>query len=541
MKRLPSILILALFVLAACTSNAAPASPAQNQTNPASQSSNEVKVPAQYQYIFEPPADPFKVTPVLDESAGAEVVIGREGGSLSATGADGTVFRLDLPADALVANTTIRMIPLSGVDGMPFGSDPLAVQLEPEGLQLYKTAVLTITPLQSLPVDQQLFFGYSGLGENLVLVPPVVDSNEIKLQIFHFSGYGVTKGFLADIEPVRARIGGAAEQRIQSQAAELLTRARQAALLGNAEPDLSGLGDLFQAYESEVIQPRIAAAGESCAAGRLALQTILGYERQRQLLGFGEEGGLGAYTGLMDTVAGVCMKEEYEMCRDDHIIHRIIPAWLGLERQSALLGITTDGGTTPALEQAKDYVKRCLNFELVFHSEANFDDGGGGGWNSVVESKVKLQFDPQTMQMQATAPLVNQSFDFRVPGCKTSNVRGGDTFTLMDFDLITDTKSPTDELGYVRDLKVIYYPGNTKESYTVSCPDSPSFTIPPAPMWTGIFLVAHQDELSPDQGGFTAEDWEVLNGDLFARKEWIKDTGEGAIETGTFKLNHKPQ
>lgn len=541
MKRLPSILILAFFVLAACTPNAAPASPTHDQTKPAAPASNDAKALAKYQFIFESPADPFQVTPALDEFAQAEAVIGREGGSLSATGADGTVFRLDLPADALVTNTTIRMIPLSRLDGMPFGSGPLAVQLEPEGLQLYETAVLTITPPQSLPVDQQLFFGYSGMGEDLVLVPPVVDSSEIKLQIFHFSGYGVTKGFLADIEPVRARIGGAAEQRIQSQTAELLTKARQAALLGTEEPDLSGLDGLFKQYEQEVVQPRIAAAGESCAAGRLAFQTVLGYERQRQLLGYGDEGGLADYTGLMDTVASVCMKEEYELCRDDHIIHRIIPAWLGLERQSALLGITEDGGTTPALEQAKDYVKRCLNFELVFHSEANFDDGGGGGWNSVVESKIKLQIDPQATTSLVTAPLVNLSFDFRTPGCTVANVRGGDTFTLTDFRIVTDTRSPTDEMGYVRDLKLVYYPGNTKESFTVSCPHSPSYTNPPSPMWTGIFLVAHQDELSPDQGGFVVEDWEILNGDLFARKEWIKDTGEGAIETGTFKLNHKPQ
>ena len=193
------------------------------------------------------------------------------------------------------------------------------------------------------------------------------------------------------------------------------------------------------------------------------------------------------------------------------------------------------------METAKDYVKRCLSFELVFHSEVNFDDGGGGGYTSVVESKVNLQFDPTTLGFQTTAPLVNQSFDFRVPGCKTASTRGGDTFTVTDFGIETDTRTPTDEMGYVRDLKLIYYPGNTKESFTVSCPDSPSYTAPPTPLWTGAFLVAHQAELSQDQGGFVVEDWEILNDDLFARKEWIKDTGEGAIETGTFKLNHKPQ
>lgn len=543
--RLSAILLLVMLISAACSaapagSNPETASPTREATKPLPGGAGKSSVPKQYQYIFEIPSDPIQVSPGLDDTRQNEALIGPEGGSLSAVGADGTAYQLDIPAGALVTETLIRMTPLSSLEGMPFGSDPLAVQLEPEGLQFYETALLSITPVQEIPLEQQLFFGYSGSGEDLILAAPVVEAREIKIRVDHFSGYGVTKGLLADLEPVRARIGGSAEQRIQSQAAEYLTRERQAALLGNAEPDLSGLEDLFRAYESEVIQPRVAAAGESCAAGRLALQTVLGYERQRQLLGFGEEGGLGAYLGLMDTVAGVCMKEEYELCRDDHIIHRIIPAWLGLERQYQLLGMAVEG-TVPALEQARDYVKRCLNFELVFHSEVNFDDGGGGGYTSVVESKVKLQFDPQTMGLQATAPLVNQSFDFRVPGCSTSSMRGGDTFTLMDFDLITDTKSPSDELGYVRDLKMVYFPGNTKESFTVTCPDTPSFTNPPTPLWTGVFLVAHQAEMSPSQGGFIAEDWEILGDELFARKEWIKDTEEGAIETGTFKLTHKPQ
>lgn len=38
------------------------------------------------------------------------------------------------------------------------------------------------------------------------------------------------------------------------------------------------------AYDDEMLKPRIAAAGSSCTASRLAAQTVLGRSWQRQLL-----------------------------------------------------------------------------------------------------------------------------------------------------------------------------------------------------------------------------------------------------------------
>jgi len=494
-------------------------------------------VPPELEYIFEIPSDPISIKPTLENDTQAEGVFSTSGGTLTATGSDGTIYRLDIPANALVTDTLIRMTPVRQLEGMPFGSDQFAVQFEPEGLQLYANATLTIIPSQEIPVDQQIFFGYQGLGENLVLLPPVIDSSEIKIVIMHFSGAGVSKGLLADIEPVRARIGGDAERRIQSAVAEYLQRERQRQLLGQGEGEPLDLSGFFKEYEDQVVKPRVAAAGESCAAGRLALQTKLGFERQKQLLGMADDNSSSIDMGLMDTVADVCMKEEYELCRDDHIIHRILPAWLGLERQYQLLG--SEGG--PTQEKAKEYVRKCLTFELRFESQGTFDGGGGDGYDSSVESKIKIQFNPNDFSFKGEAPLVNTEFEFRAEDCKVNSVRGGDTFTVNSLAIISDTKSPTDELGYTRDFKLIYYPGNTKESFTVSCPDTPSYTSPPTPLWTGIFLPSHESELSEADGGFIAEDWEVFGDEYFAKKEWIKETSEGTVEAGTFKLYHKPE
>jgi len=499
-------------------------------------------VPSELKYIFEIPGDPISVTAILDSGRQAEAIIPKSGGSLSATGSDGTVYRLDIPSDALLVDTLIRMTPVSQVEGMPFGSDQFTVQFEPEGLELYVNAILTITPSQEIPIDQQIFFGYQGTGENLTLASPVVDSREIKIVIMHFSGAGVSKGFLADIEPVRARIGGDAEARLQSAVAEQLARARQEQFLGN-ENSVIDFESAFREYEEQVVKPRIAAAGESCAAGRLALQTVLGVERQKQLLGFESDGGnaLIDNQGLMETVAEVCMKEEYEMCRDDHIIHRIIPAWLGLERQFQLLGFFEQGTTPPVIEKAREYARKCLTFEMRFESHAKFDDGGDG-YDSTVESKIKIQFNPEGVIMKGQAPLVNTVFEWRTEDCSVTSNRGGSTFEAISLAYITDTKSPTDELGYVRDFMFVYYPGNTTESFTIQCEDQAPFNSPPSPFWTGVYLVTHESEMSQADGGFLMQDWEILGGEYYAKKEWItEDAGLGLTEVGTFKLYHLPE
>jgi len=528
------------------------------------------------QYIFDAPSDPINLGVTLDAKQRAEALIPVAGGNLSVTGADGTTYTLKIPGDALITDTTISMQPVTSLTGLPFGGEQTyAVQLMPEGLAFNNFVTLTITPPQELPVDQQIMFGYKADGKDLTLATPTVDAREIKIKLLHFSGYGVTKGLLADIEPVRRRLGGDAEARLQSAIAADLAAERQRQLSGGEQGGSTvDFSEYFNQYEEQVIKPRVAAAGESCAAGRLALQTVLGLERQKQLLGVSDDSFMESIGDLMKTVSTVCVKEEYQLCAEQHIIHRMIPVWLGLSRQYQLLGIQADGG--PEHEEitlAKELTKKCLSFEMVFESTGTFDDSGGGGYESIVKSNVKLHFDPDSLKISGQAPLINTSFDFRVDGCSTSSNRGGGTFDGFSLVYISDTHSPTDEVGYVRDFKFSYFPGNTSESFSVTCEDSPTYNSPPSIMWTATFMVSHQDELDlsgasdtgsipdfsamfgagsggapglgmpslPSGAGFMAEDWEVFGNEYFAKKEWTKEVGGlGVVEVGTFKLYHRP-
>ncbi|TLM99885.1 hypothetical protein FDZ74_17365, partial [bacterium] len=335
-------------------------------------------------------------------------------------------------------------------------------------------------------MDQQIFFGYEADGNNLSLATPVVESKEIKLRLLHFSGYGVTKGLLADLEPVRARIGGSAEARLQSVIAEQLSRERQRQLLGAAESSESVVDfeNYFKQYEEQVIKPRVAAAGESCAAGRLALQTVLGFERQKALLGMEDAGSLAEYGDLMATVSSVCVKEEYELCRDEHVIHRMIPVWLGLERQAQLLGMAEAGGAiSAALLEARDLTAKCLSFELVFESQAVFDGGNGGGYDSTVESKIKIRFNPEEISIKGQSALVNKAFTFKVPRCTVTSNRGGGTFDVASLAYLDDARNESNPLGPVRDFTLTYFPGVTSESFTVACKDTPPYASPPNGLW----------------------------------------------------------
>lgn len=494
----------------------------------------------EFAYVFDANTDPINVAVALDAGQSVEAVIPVEGGTLSATGKDGTLYTLDVPGDALLVETSIRMTPVESLTGLPFGSgETLAVQFEPEGLFFNNFVTLTITPTQEIPIDQQVMFGYEGHGLDVILAPPVVDSREIKIQLMHFSGAGVTKGYLADIEPVRNRIGGDAERRLQSVAAKKVGRERQNQLLGSGDEsfDFEDFSKLFKQYYEEVVKVRIAAAGESCAAGQLALETLLGFERQQQLLGL-ESNGMEEMIKLMDVVGPVCIREEYELCKDDHVIHRMIPVWLGARRQYQLLGSIEDNET---IKLAKDLTQKCLSFELVFTSEGNFD-AEGDGYTSSVTSTIKIQFDADDLKIKGQAPLVNTAFEFRTEGCSVTSNRGGDTFEVMGLGYTMQKEIPPGEVGKVTDLKLIYDPGNTTETYTVTCEDQPAFTAPASPMWTGIFLVTHQFELDQASGGFLRNEWEIFGNEYYAKKEWVtEDASVGLVEAGTFKLYHRPK
>ena len=114
--------------------------------------------------------------------------------------------------------------------------------------------------------------------------------------------------------------------------------------------------------------------------------------------------------------------------------------------------------------------------------------------------------------------------------------------TLISLIPIPQSNIPEESLGSVVDIKMTYFPGNTSESFTITCEDTPPFTSPPTPLWTGIYLITHQAEMDMTGGGFLVEGWEIFGDEYFAKKEWIfESASDGVVEAGTFKLYHRPK
>jgi hypothetical protein len=509
-----------------------------------------------------PDTKPVIVTTTADPSRAASARIGPDGGKLTATGADGSEYSLEIPAGALVEEIEVRMTPITSMQGLPLAEGLAAgVQLEPEGMTFYDAVILTIDPAEALPVDQTLPIGSTG-GTGALYIPFIdADPEAIRLRLLHFSSAGVSKGLLADIEPERERLGGDVEARLTSLANAEMVHARQAGETNpNANADLMrALEYLMTQFEEHVIKPRLAAAGESCAAGRLAIQTVLGYERQRQLLGMADSGGMEQFVDLIPTVSRVCLREEYELCRDEHIVHRMIPAILGMERQRQLLGITS-----PEMDQimaeAEDLAAKCLRFELEFESQTAFPDGGV---TSDVEAKVTLQYEPGSLTPPSgSSALVNTSFTFEIPGggCTAHPALGGGTFTVISLNWLAASDGIEDQVGHVEDILLRYDPGQTTETVAITCPFGT--TMPDMGVsgwWSRFFFGTHAMEAAdsgpmgattggiamPDLNSlqtvtYLAKGWDVSGDELFAELEWDESI-EGIAENGSFMLYHRPE
>jgi hypothetical protein len=138
---------------------------------------------------------PRNVTVQLDKKQTASKMIPRAGGTLSLNASDGSKFTLDVPADALEADTLITMTAVKSLDGAPLANNtPTAVQLEPSGLSFKELATLTIVPAKEIPIKEQIIFGYEGDGQDYHLAVIDPKSKEIQIKLMQFSGAGVGSG-----------------------------------------------------------------------------------------------------------------------------------------------------------------------------------------------------------------------------------------------------------------------------------------------------------------------------------------------------------
>jgi hypothetical protein len=522
-------------------------------------------------------AAPFTVTPTLDASKAVTVDVPRSGGTVTTTGADGTVYTLTIPESALLEAVTVTMTPVTALTGLPFGDGVYGVQLEPEGTRFADLVTLAITPPADVPVNQQLPIGWSG-STNVVSLAPVDPAKQaFELKLAHFSGYALlraTKGINATLEGVRHRLGGSEEDRISSAVAEATQRERQRQLMGEAEAPLD-LSGLMSEYETKVLGPRKEAAASSCAAARLYLSSEWSYERQRALLGM-MGSSLWNPSEALELVGRACMKEEFELCRDQHIITRILPAYLQLDRQCQLLGLYDPGNQTSFpplfLFEVQDYLGKCLSFDLDFTSSVTFTEGTGGDDHTTKESvhartpaKFSLPADgkyaanlPPTIVLNGALingdlkPLQSSNYMVTYQRCSTVNsTTPADGQLMVGYLLFSSQSGGPAQRALVQDFTVSTVLQQNLSKYNVTRRALTSTTcnlldtVDRVESWSSTAAKPLFDRYPHPDLGVGINQWTVMNGsDILATKDISFTDGDPtsglAIVTANLILFHTP-
>jgi hypothetical protein len=238
---------------------------------------------------FVAPGTPLNVTVQLDKKQTASKMIPRAGGTVSLNASDGSNFTLDVPADALDADTMITMTAVKSLDGAPLANNtPTAVQLEPSGLFFKEMATLTIVPAKEIPIKEQIIFGYEGEGRDYHLAVIDPKSKEIKIKLMQFSGAGVGSGSDSAWAATLQLQANSAYARLAQKLGELLQPERLNRLGGKGSFDANEAGEkalsLLDQFEDQVVLKEIAAAELDCKHAEKALQDLLYLGRLRRLL-----------------------------------------------------------------------------------------------------------------------------------------------------------------------------------------------------------------------------------------------------------------
>ena len=264
---------------------------------------------------FTTPAAGVDVKVELDKKQTASGKISPNGGRVSLTTADGSKFTLEVPANALDAETTIKMTAVKTLDGAPLDTNtPTAVQLEPSGLLFNELLTLTIVPAKEIPIEKQIIFGYEGNGEDYHLMPVDHESKEIKIRLMNFSAGGV--GSASDV-------AWAANLMIQAQ--EASTRLEHWAgryTQGDRRVQLSGEGDgdpdwhaklakAYDQYEDEVVRKEMVAAELDCKHAKTALHHLIGNEHNRAVIGIPEKPDFREKMAKLLKIGEECKKTSY--------------------------------------------------------------------------------------------------------------------------------------------------------------------------------------------------------------------------------------
>ena len=526
------------------------------------------------------------VAAIGDSGQTASADMDATGGTLSATAANGTQFVLEVPPNAFGTKTTVKMTPLSRVDGLPLSRGLFGgVQLEPEGIRLFVPATLHIRPSGALPKGA-VAFSYAGKGDEFALDLSKQDNSEVLLQLLHFSGFGFGGAAGADVANQQGFTPADPIAAIRQQAQAIIERGRQQ-LDENGDPLKDENGKEIppeltpdQVYEllaqlvidafNDVINPLLQSVLPTCNPDKIlyAAELAINSMRSVQFLGLADDKRVAVYldgtTALMIQILQQCLEKVHQDC----VIYKDpFQAWtmVLISRQLELFGAPVPG----PLEQGGP-IERCLRFEFQFDSTITVNlSGSDASLNETFKAHARapLRIDPShsttdvSWSGSGTNSLIFASvlYTDAVAGpCTTTSLtttdealKVGDPIPALLLPLsLTATIAADPALFTSFGIRFGYDPGEPKITYTVQCPkkpkdksDPPPFTTSNANDWGGPFEGGHglYGEYKGQGQGLLAEGWDLYNvGSLYAMKTYQISLFGYTTENTTLVIKHTP-
>jgi len=348
--------------------------------------------------------NPVTVSPQVDESRSASATIDAAGGTVSASGPNGTSYTLSVPAGALFEDTAITLTPVASIAKLPLsGGLVAAVRLQPQGLTFAKLATLTIGLGKSVSVQRQIAFAAEDSGKDFHLYPKQSQPRTVTLKLAHFTLEGVGQGTMQDVGKA-AQHPPSSWQAQAEQLQALLQKSREAGKnspFKEGELEQKSAAILKQAYEQHVL-PDLQAATTSSNIGSIeaAIREALQWMRTVQLL-LGEDAFADEQAKLRDLfhpVLANLLKRVQERCGSAgrQLVYSDGTWWIDVEtpkkiigvvRQAQLLGFEGD----PPLDDLARALQPCRprGFRTEVTDEVDWPSSSGGAhWTVVTKLRV---------------------------------------------------------------------------------------------------------------------------------------------------------
>jgi hypothetical protein len=469
---------------------------------------------------------PRSVTVVTDAGhAASRLVTTDGGGTVTATGADGSTYALTLPAGALASDETITLTPVLTLHGLKAGTPAAGVQIAPDGLALIKPATLTITPAHPVPVADQIGYFWHGAGRESGLYPPSTDPKSFALSLNHFSGYELVDGNRV----ARKQLANQPTD-VQDRYADLTQAIADLRATGTDSARTifySTLRDALQTQFDAVVKPALVAAETDDTLAFDALQRGLSWAHEAQSLGeFAAEAGW--VLQEMVTISDNALKQSAKRCSQNVAFTQRV---LYFARVRAVLSLSA-GSELGEYEQAA----KCMQFQLDFTSSTLEN----AGWQFVADVQVKdlkvpaigISYINQLEKINPPPPPSTSVQYTRLgettgaDGCSWSfgGPQESQPFTVYRLSIDATLREVVGHNGRSMfqtpppGIEMEMTPGAYTEPFTVQCPHNPPFS-GAQKVFTGGWIVTHQSEVTP-QGHWILQNWTPGTNGVLAQKTY---------------------